>query len=78
MPLPPDVLHEIFDHLATYRAGFYADAGVDGTITLRVYATGPKLVLQCTVSPEAADEQLLHDLEAFAERQRQRAALRLA
>lgn len=78
MPLPPDVLHEIIDDLATYRAGFYADAGVDGTINLRVYASGPKLVLQCTVSPEAADEQLLHDLEAFADRQRQAPALKLA
>ena len=78
MPLPPDVIREIIDHLATCRAGFYADAGVDGTINLRVYANGPALVLQCTVSPEAADEQLLRDLEAFAERQRQAPALKLA
>jgi len=77
MPLPHDVLNDLFNHLATYHAGFYADAGVNGAITLRVYTADPKLVLQCTVSPEAADEQLLRDLEAFADRQ-QRPALHLA
>lgn len=78
MPLPAHVLAEVFDHLATLRAGFYADAGVNGGITLRIYSSDPKLVLECTVDPEAVDEQLLHDLEAFAERQRTAAVLKLA
>jgi len=72
-------MNELFDHLATYHAGVYAEVGVGDSVTIRVFGPGPKPILSCTVSAEAADEELMHSLEAFADRQRALdPALRLA
>lgn len=78
MPLPPEVIDDVFRSIPTHDPGVYVDRGVAGSLIVNVYGCGSKRILSCQVTADDADEELVHALEAFAARRAQRSNLRLA
>lgn len=78
MPLPPEVVEDVFSSLPSRDPGVYAERGVGGELIINVYAAASRRILSCHVARDDADEELVRDLQAFATRRAQATRLRLA